>query len=355
VGERTLTNALAYSDNSVFAEVGLKVGTPRIAHVASEMGITTPISTNDAMTIGGLKVGVTPLDMAHAYETLAEGGERISGTLAARGQPDVIESVNAATSEALLHGRHSEVDRVHRRRVLPSWVAATETSMLETVLQYGTARDAALEGQFAAGKTGTTTNYADAWFVGWNSRYTVAVWVGYPNKLVPMNTQYDGGPVLGGTFPALIWHDFMVAADQIEEAKTHGKSGTSVSASPGVVPESGGTAASSPAPTAPPATSSAPATAAQSHQSNPTGEHHAEAPAEGRPSTPETRVREPSATEQPAQAAPAPPATPAAPETPATREAPAAHTEVPAPETRKGGEAGNTGGTSPPTGGTPGG
>ena len=96
-------------------------------------------------------------------------------------------------------------------RVLPSSVASTETSMLETVLQYGTGRAAAI-GQFAAGKTGTTSNYGDAWFVGWDSKYTVAVWVGYPNKLIPMTTDFNGEPVLGGTFPALIWHDFMTAA-----------------------------------------------------------------------------------------------------------------------------------------------
>ena len=87
--------------------------------------------------------------------------------------------------------------------------------MLETVLQYGTGRAAAI-GQFAAGKTGTTSNYGDAWFVGWDSKYTVAVWVGYPDKLVPMTTDFNGSPVLGGTFPALIWHDFMTcgAADR---------------------------------------------------------------------------------------------------------------------------------------------
>ena len=70
-GENTLTGALAYSDNSIFAEVGLKVGTQHIAELAHKMGITTPLSTNPAMTIGGLTIGVTPLDMAHAYETIA--------------------------------------------------------------------------------------------------------------------------------------------------------------------------------------------------------------------------------------------------------------------------------------------
>ncbi len=209
-GENTLTGATAYSDNSIYAEVGLRVGTARIAKLAHEMGITTPISTNPAMTIGGLKTGVTPLDMAHAYETIAHGGQRVSGTLAETGAPVGIESVGSGT--------HAQVDHTELHQVLPPAVASTETEMLETVLEYGTARGAAL-GQFAAGKTGTTSNYGDAWFVGWDRRYTVAVWVGFPNALVPMTTEYDGGPVLGGTFPALIWHNFMIGAMQVEKER----------------------------------------------------------------------------------------------------------------------------------------
>ncbi|MGA9314600.1 MAG: transglycosylase domain-containing protein [Solirubrobacteraceae bacterium] len=216
-GENSLTNATAYSDNSIYAEVGLKVGTPRIADLAHRMGITTPLSTNPAMTIGGLKVGVTPLDMAHSYETIAHGGERVSGSLVSNWQPVGIQEVSAA-GNVLSDGHHSDRNAVILKRVLPSEVASTETSVLETVLEYGTAKAAAL-GQFAAGKTGTTSNYGDAWFVGWDSKYTVAVWVGYPNSLVPMTTDFDGGPVLGGTFPALIWHDFMTSAMQVEKER----------------------------------------------------------------------------------------------------------------------------------------
>jgi penicillin-binding protein 1A len=216
-GTNTLTNATAYSDNSIYAEVGLKVGTKRIAHLAHEMGITTPLSTNPAMTIGGLTVGVTPLDMAHSYETIAHGGRRVSGTLAENDAPVAIQEVDAG-AHTLPDGAHRDVNQVRTKAVLPPDVAQTETTMLETVLQYGTAKAAAI-GQFAAGKTGTTSNYGDAWFVGWNSKYTVAVWVGFPNSLVPMTTEFDGGPVLGGTFPALIWHDFMTSALQIEKER----------------------------------------------------------------------------------------------------------------------------------------
>jgi penicillin-binding protein 1A len=227
-GSDTLVGATAYSDNSIYAEVGLQVGTQHIADLAHRMGITTPISTNPAMTIGGLTVGVTPLDMAHAYETIAHDGDRMSGTMTNAGQPVGIQEVTAG-SEPLPDGNHTDRNRVIATRILPSAVAQTETGVLETVLEYGTGKAAAI-GQFAAGKTGTTSNYGDAWFVGWDSKYTVAVWVGYPEKLVPMTNDYDGGPVLGGTFPALIWHNFMTSALQLEsEREASSKHGSSPS------------------------------------------------------------------------------------------------------------------------------
>jgi penicillin-binding protein 1A len=73
--------------------------------------------------------------------------------------------------------------------------------------------------EFAAGKTGTTENYGDAWFVGFTDKYTVAVWVGYPDRVKYMETEYAGGPVAGGTYPAEIWHDFMTSAISIDDAR----------------------------------------------------------------------------------------------------------------------------------------
>jgi penicillin-binding protein 1A len=255
-GQNTLTGATAYSDNSIYAEVGLKVGTQRIARLAHAMGITTPLSTNPAMTIGGLTIGVTPLDMAHAYETIAHGGRRVSGTLAESGEPVGIQEVDAG-GRTLPDGAHRDINQVRTKAVLPAAIAANETSMLETVLQYGTAHAAAI-GQFAAGKTGTTSNYGDAWFIGWNGRYTVAVWVGHPNGLVPMTNEFNGGPVLGGTFPALIWHDFMTSSLQIDKTRAeqaaqakassgHG-SGPSSATAPEGGPPSSSTAGSTPPP-----------------------------------------------------------------------------------------------------------
>lgn len=232
-GTNTLIGATAVSDNSIFAEVGIKVGTRKIARIAHQMGITTPISTNYAMTIGGLKIGVTPLDMAHAYETLAHGGQRVSGSLSGgTGLPVGIQEVTDPT-HALPNGRHREVNHTEVHQVLPPDIAETETQMLETVITHGTGTAAAI-GQFAAGKTGTTSNYVDAWFVGWDSKYTVAVWVGYPEGAKPMTTAYAGAPVYGGTYPALIWKDFMLSAIDVEReeaAKSSGHQGSTTGTS----------------------------------------------------------------------------------------------------------------------------
>jgi penicillin-binding protein 1A len=324
-GENTLTNATAYSDNSIYAEVGLKVGTRRIARLARAMGITTPISTNPAMTIGGLKIGVTPLDMAHAYETIAHGGQRVGGTLGEPGLPVGIEEVDAP-HRTLPDGHHREVDRTLLHRVLPPEIASTETEVLETVLDYGTARSAAL-GQFAAGKTGTTSNYGDAWFVGWDSKYTVAVWVGFPNSLVPMTSEFDGGPVLGGTFPALIWHNFMISAMHVEkqraeeasakrEAKT-AKPGTDTTEAgeatgAGASTSAAPSAETTPAPQAAGKATPAPASHQRSDKPPAAGNEGAAPPAAG---------QSPPASATPAPAAPAPSTPPSATPTPATPEA----------------------------------
>jgi penicillin-binding protein 1A len=358
-GSDTLVGATAYSDNSIYAEVGLDVGTHRIAALARDMGITTPISTNPAMTIGGLKTGVTPLDMAHAYETIAHGGQVVSGTLAEPATPVGIEAVAI--------GGRMQVDHTTLHRVLPAGVASTETEMLETPLQYGTARAAAL-GRFAAGKTGTTTNYGDAWFVGWDHRYTVAVWVGFPNGLVPMSTEFNGGPVLGGTFPALIWHSFMVAAARVERereraeeegaartlaARRAGTAGAvAAAAAGGGAGEAGTTGASAHAP----ATTPREANGAHAPTSTPApaaGTGHTSAPSaagghgEGQPSTEGaegTRAPAPKtpAASPPAPTAPAPTGAPAAGGAPS--QAPAS--EAPAPKV-SGGTGAPSGGASP--------
>jgi penicillin-binding protein 1A len=223
-GQSTVANALTFSDNSVFAALGIQVGTKKVARLAERMGIRTSVSSNLAMTLGGLREGVTPLDMAHAYETFAAGGKRISGTLGT--------SKDGPVGIHLITKRSDPDDVVKRnkpktKRVLSAKLAAIETELLTGPVKHGTAVRAQYGG-FAAGKTGTTENSGDAWFVGFTPRWTIAVWVGYPTTLKPMLTEFRGSPVTGGTFPAMIWHDFVVAANKIiddrnaEERKAKG-------------------------------------------------------------------------------------------------------------------------------------
>jgi len=229
-GPTTLARATTTSDNSVYAQVGVQVGPRRIARLSRRMGIRTPVSSNYAMTLGGLREGVTPLDLAHAYLAFPNDGRLVYGSMSAgeeryRGGvrnvpgPAAIELITRRGSEKAVRLPTGERARNARkaRRVLPAGVAAETGSILASVVKDGTGKRAWLGPQeLSAGKTGTTENYSDAWFVGWNQRYTVAVWVGYPDGFKPMKTEWRGEPVAGGTFPAAIWHDFMVTLSKAE-------------------------------------------------------------------------------------------------------------------------------------------
>ena len=221
-GPITLAEATAISDNTVFAQVGVHVGPGRIAKLARRMGIRTPVSSNDAMILGGLSHGVSPLDMAHAYETFATGGLKVFDHALGDGGggPIGIHSIHCPVCED-----QNLVNRPTYQRILSAPVAATVHELLTRVVSPGgTAPLAAIPGVDVVGKTGTTSNYVDAWFVGWTPQMTTAVWVGYPTKSIPMTTAYNGQPVEGGTYPAIIWHNFMVQGLQIlaaEQAAAH--------------------------------------------------------------------------------------------------------------------------------------
>ena len=250
-GQRTLANALTYSDNSVYAAAGIEVGTKKVARLARRMGIRTPVSSNLAMTLGGLEQGVTPLDMAHAFETFQAGGQRVTGTLAADDDGPVgISRVLDRDDDPIKNG----VNKTRRIPVLSPATAWTATQVMSTVVAQGTGKRAAL-GEFAAGKTGTTENSGDAWFVGFTDRLTVAVWVGYPEALKPMATEFQGGPVEGGTFPALIWRDFQTTANTILDDRVAADRKRR-----GLPPATGASGASGPtgAPTTPPAANTGP-------------------------------------------------------------------------------------------------
>src|SRR4051812_8081905 len=206
-GTTTLANALVHSDNSIFAEVGLKVGTHKVSRMARRMGIRTKVSTNPAMVLGGLKEGVTPLEMAYAYSTIANRGKRVSGTFAS-------STLGPVAYTKVQRGDNVDKNKLKTKRVLPESTGEEMRQLMHGVVVSGTGVKANVS-EFAAGKTGTTENNGDAWFVGFTDKYTVAVWVGYPDKLKYMRTEYHGSSVQGGTFPAEIWHDFMTQAISI--------------------------------------------------------------------------------------------------------------------------------------------
>jgi penicillin-binding protein 1A len=208
LGAASLWSATATSDNSVFAELGMKVKPRRVAALASRMGIRTELSTNPAMLLGGLNEGVTPLEMAYAYSTIANDGVRVSGKLAPdETGPVAIQSVEQRNGDNVTVRKNETI----RERVFPAKVGEVAKDMLGLVVSSGTGEAAQVGDEFIWGKTGTTENYGDAWFVGGNDDLTVAIWVGYADKLQPMEYEHAGSPVAGGTYPAEIFHDFMTS------------------------------------------------------------------------------------------------------------------------------------------------
>jgi membrane peptidoglycan carboxypeptidase len=206
LGPINLSQAIAYSDNSVFSQLTALVGPRSVRDTAKGLGITTPLQGYFAIGLGAEPA--TPLEMARAYQSFADGGDRIDGSIFGN-EPRVVQdvNVNGTTQVNKVIGRPAlgSAEQSHER-------AAIIDSMLQGVVQYGTGRAAALPGRQVAGKTGTTENYGDAWFVGYTPQLVAAVWVGYPDKLIPMTTEFHGQPVAGGTFPALIWKAFMSKA-----------------------------------------------------------------------------------------------------------------------------------------------
>jgi penicillin-binding protein 1A len=201
LGPINLTQAIAYSDNSVFSQLTAIVGPRNVRDVAHELGVQTKQQAYFSIGLG--TEPATPLDMARAYTAFADGGKRIDGSIFGN-EPRAIDSVTVG-------GTTTDNNPVPKQ-VLTSDQAATIDSLLQGVVRYGTGKAAAIPGWQVAGKTGTTENYGDAWFVGFTPQIVAAVWVGYPDKLVPMTTEFHGQPVAGGTFPALIWKAFMQKA-----------------------------------------------------------------------------------------------------------------------------------------------
>jgi penicillin-binding protein 1A len=203
LGQIDLETATTYSDNTVYAQLTDLVGPRAVAGMARKLGIQSPLKGYFSVALGG--EAVNPLEMARAFSSFANGGRRIDGALMGN-QPRTV-----LTCDGCPGGKKINVPVP--KQMLGENEAAIVTRLLQGVVESGTGKRAQLsDGRPVAGKTGTTENYGDAWFVGYTPRLAVAVWVGYPDSLRPMLTEYHGDPVAGGTFPALIFKAFMERA-----------------------------------------------------------------------------------------------------------------------------------------------
>jgi penicillin-binding protein 1A len=271
LGSASITTATQYSDNSVYSQLGtsLQGGIASIADTAHKMGIQTDLRDpqnrysvnggpfepyNPALILGGLSTGVTPLEMAHAFETLAQDGQIVTGTMAdSPNGPISIQRVDDENGDPVeTNNGDPGQDRVETHQVVSPEVAATARGLLHNVVTGGTGTNANTGDPYLFGKTGTTENNGDAWFVGANQDVTIAVWVGHADSVTPMETEYGGAPVDGGTIPALIFHDVLNAYETLKD--TRGPNDHSV-------PPSSSTTTTVPATTTPAATTTyAPAT-----------------------------------------------------------------------------------------------
>jgi len=202
-GTINLVQATLESDNTVYAQLVLDVGVDHMIDVAHRMGITSYLNSNPAIVLGGLTYGVTPLEMASAYGTLADQGVHV--------RPTIITKVTDSSGKVLYDTPPSA------SQAISAGVAYAVTQILQQNVQRGTGVNAQI-GRPAAGKTGTATDFANAWFCGYTPDLATAVWVGYPQGNVPM-TDVHGIQVQGGSFPAEIWAAFMKPAESDFPAK----------------------------------------------------------------------------------------------------------------------------------------
>jgi penicillin-binding protein 1A len=190
-GTISLTHATIISDNTVFAQMVVDLGPDKMDQIAHAMGITSRLDGNPAEVIGGLADCCTPLEMADAYATLANGGYHVP--------PTVINNVVFPDGSSLDLGVPAP------KQVFTDGETYEATTVLKGVITSGTGT-AANFGCPAAGKTGTAENMDNAWFVGYTPKISTAVWVGYPQTNTPMPNGF------GGTLGAPIWHDYMQKA-----------------------------------------------------------------------------------------------------------------------------------------------
>ncbi|NJC40514.1 penicillin-binding protein 1A [Brevundimonas alba] len=191
-GEMTMANAVAQSTNTIAAGMADQVGRDNVARTARRLGISSRIGLEPAMALGAVEV--SPLEMAQAYDAFANGGKRVR----AYG----ISRIRTPQGRVIYQRASREAGPV---QAISNPFLYYMNQMLRGVMTSGTGRSAAISGRDTAGKTGTTSDYKDAWFVGYTGGFVTAVWVGKDD-----NSAMRG--VTGGSSPAAIWRGFMEAA-----------------------------------------------------------------------------------------------------------------------------------------------
>jgi membrane peptidoglycan carboxypeptidase len=195
-GSLTIEQATIFSVNTVYAQLIMDVGPQNVVDTARLMGITSPLDAVPSAVLGTNEVNT--LEMASAYGTLATMGRRA---------PPIAVTKIANTTGELIYQADQEPEQV-----LEPGIAWTADQILQKVVQIGTGTQANI-GRPVGGKTGTAQQWRDAWFVGFVPQMVAAVWVGFPKGSIPMAYPRVRIPhVLGGTWPAEIWHAFMVNA-----------------------------------------------------------------------------------------------------------------------------------------------
>jgi penicillin-binding protein 1A len=196
-GSKNLITGTLTSDNTVYIRLALDIGPAKVKAAARGLGITSKLQGYPAETLGGLSRCCSPLEMADAYATIASGGWR--------------NKPKAITEVRFPDGTVDDLSRPIRHKAFESGAMSEVTKILEMNIKSGTGRRAAI-GCPAGGKTGTTDENRNAWFVGYTPKLATSVWVGFPKANIPMPNLFHGGPVDGGTFPAEIWGNYMKAA-----------------------------------------------------------------------------------------------------------------------------------------------
>jgi penicillin-binding protein 1A len=193
-GVLSVTDATARSLNCAYARIAISLGPDKVVDMAHRLGIRKELQAVPSITLGTQPTSV--LEMAGAFSVFATEG--------VRHDPIFVTRVEAADGTLLFSAR------TRGQHVLDENLARSETQVLRKVITSGTGRAANI-GRPAAGKTGTTDDYSDAWFVGYTPQLTASVWMGHPNRVVPMRG-VGGINVTGGSYPARIWAAFMRAA-----------------------------------------------------------------------------------------------------------------------------------------------